>query len=141
MRDDFPQSVKEVLAKRVGNRCSNPSCPQLTSGPHTDPAKAVNVGVAAHITAASPDGHRYDPPLTPEQRKAPENGIWQCQKCGKLVDNDHERYTVEQLRDWKRRAEERAIKNMESGSAPAGPDARFARAERLMPDPMAALRA
>src|SRR5713101_7033757 len=45
MRDDFPAQAKEVLAKRVGYRCSNPTCRQLTSGPHDDPARAVNVGV------------------------------------------------------------------------------------------------
>lgn len=53
VRDDFPRPVLETLAKRVGCRCSNPSCRKLTSGPHTDEAKAVNVGVAGHITAAS----------------------------------------------------------------------------------------
>ena len=52
--DDFPVNIKDVLAKRIGFRCSNPGCRQLTNGPQTDPSKAVNVGVAAHITAASP---------------------------------------------------------------------------------------
>ena len=54
MRDDFPVGMKETLAKRVGNKCSNPDCGQPTSGPHEDPAKVLNIGVAAHITAASP---------------------------------------------------------------------------------------
>jgi hypothetical protein len=115
MRDDFLTPVIEMLAKRVGHRCSNPECDQLTSGPQVDPTKAVNVGVAAHITAASPNGPRYDASLTPEQRKAIENGIWLCQKCGKLVDNDEARYTVLQLREWKRQAEERALKEVEGG--------------------------
>jgi hypothetical protein len=52
-RDDFALSVKKVLAQRVGARCSNPNCRQQTSGPQFDPAKALNVGVAAHITAAA----------------------------------------------------------------------------------------
>jgi hypothetical protein len=64
MRDDFPTLIKEMLAKRVGYRCSNPGCRKPTSGPQEDPSKAVNVGVAAHITAASPNGPRYDPSLT-----------------------------------------------------------------------------
>jgi len=58
MCDDFPMSIKDVLAKRVGLRCSNPDCRQLTSGPQEDPANATNIGVASHITAASPDGPR-----------------------------------------------------------------------------------
>jgi hypothetical protein len=115
MRDDFSNPVKELLAKRVGYRCSNPDCGQATSGPQVDPQKVVNVGVAAHITAASPDGPRYDASLTSEQRKAAENGLWLCQKCGKLVDNDAGRYTVEKLQEWKSVAEETAIRELEGG--------------------------
>src|SRR5437870_103219 len=94
VRDDFPKPVLETLAKRVGFRCSNPLCRKLTSGPHTDEAKAINVGVAGHITAASPGGPRYDPTLTAEQRRSADNGVWLCQTCGKLVDNDAVRYPI-----------------------------------------------
>ena len=52
MRDDFPLPTKELLAERVAYRCSNPECRQVTSGPQKDPTKSVNIGVAAHITAA-----------------------------------------------------------------------------------------
>ena len=113
MRDDFPAVTKDLLAKRVGYRCSNPSCRQPTSGPHDDPTKTVNVGVAAHITAASPGGPRYDASLSATQRRSAENGIWLCQKCAKLVDNDPERYTLEELLRWKREAEETAIRELE----------------------------
>ncbi len=149
MRDDFSPAVIETLAKRVGHRCSNPDCNQLTSGPQIDPMKAVNVGVASHITAASPNGPRYDAALTPEQRKSIDNGIWLCQKCGKLIDNDEARYTVAQLRDWKRLAEERAIKEVEGGGrrttpAAAAPDAghaaRIARLQKQMPELLAEMK-
>jgi hypothetical protein len=53
-RDDFTKETIETLAKRVGSRCSNPGCRAWTNGPHSDPSKALNVGVAAHITAAAP---------------------------------------------------------------------------------------
>jgi hypothetical protein len=69
VRDDFPKPVVETLAKRVGNRCSNPVCRKPTSGPHTDDNKALNVGVAAHVTAASVGGPRYDPTMGSEDRK------------------------------------------------------------------------
>jgi len=88
VRDDFLIPVKDTLAKRVGFRCSNPGCRKPTSGPQEDPAKSVNVGVAAHITAAASDGPRYDPALSSDERKSPPNGIWLCQSCAKLVDND-----------------------------------------------------
>lgn len=112
-RDDFLQTTKELLAKRVGFRCSNPSCRQLTIGPHTDLKKTVNVGVAAHITAASPGGPRYDKSLSCENRKSPENGVWLCQKCSKLVDNDPDRYSIEELNRWKQEAETEAIIEIE----------------------------
>ncbi len=108
MRDDFPRRTIETLAKRVGNRCSNPDCGQTTSGPHTEDAKAVNIGVAAHITAASIGGPRYDPSLTPKERQSIKNGIWLCQTCAKLVDSDESRYLVTLLRDWKKRAEDQS---------------------------------
>ena len=70
MRDDFDAKTKEILARRVGYRCSNPECGKLTSGPQEDPAKALNIGVGAHITAASEGGPRYDPSLSSEERAA-----------------------------------------------------------------------
>src|SRR6476659_8604242 len=116
-RDDFSLQTKETLAKRVGIRCSNPNCRQPTSGPQVDPLKVINVGVAAHITAASQGGPRYDASLTNEQRQAIENGIWLCQNCGKLVDNDALRYTVQLLQKWKNLSEAAALLAIEGGPA------------------------
>ncbi len=114
MRDEFDRETKEVLARRVGLRCSNPHCRKLTSGPATDPMKALNIGVAAHITAASPGGPRYDPNQSTQERKSIANGIWLCQICGKLVDNDTQRYTAELLREWKQQAESSALAGVET---------------------------
>jgi hypothetical protein len=113
-RDEFPKTIVEVLAKRVANRCSNPSCRALTSGPHTEDAKAVIVGVGAHITAASPSGPRFDKLLSPERRRDASNGIWLCQICGKLIDADPSQYPVEVLREWKRGAEDEARGEIEN---------------------------
>lgn len=107
-RDDFNEAVKRTLAARVGGLCSNPGCRALTSGPHEDAGKAVNLGVAAHITAAAPGGPRFDAALTVEQRASVENAIWLCQNCAKLIDNDPGRFPVTLLREWKATAEEEA---------------------------------
>lgn len=90
-------------------RCSRPRCDALTSGPHLVADQVLNVGVAAHITAASPGGARYNPTLRPAQRQAATNGIWLCQSCAKLVDNDARRFPVGLLREWKRNAEAKAL--------------------------------
>jgi len=119
MRDDFPKAVAETLAKRVGNRCSNLECRKRTSGPHTDVNKALNVGVAAHITAASSQGPRYDSLLSPEERRGTSNGIWLCQSCAKLVDNDEARYPKKVLIRWKQDAEQQALREVESTEQPS----------------------
>lgn|GEM_PF-4798508 len=102
----------------MGRQCSNPNCRQPTSGPQQDPAKSVNVGVAAHITAASRSGARYDSLLSKEERCSIENAIWLCQTCAKLVDNDPLVYTRELLREWKRLSEEAARLAIEERQTP-----------------------
>jgi len=101
MRDDFSEQTKRALALRVAHRCSRLGCGALTSGPQDDESKAINVGVAAHITAASQNGPRFDPLLTPEERAAAANGIWLCQNCAKLIDSDIAQFTIEVLQRWK----------------------------------------
>ena len=88
MRDNFDTKTKEIIANRVGYQCYNPNCRKPTTGPQENNHKAINIGVAAHITAAAEGGPRYEPELTSEERKSSENGIWLCQNCAKLVDND-----------------------------------------------------
>jgi hypothetical protein len=118
----------------VGFRCSNPECQQPTSGPQVDPRGTVNVGVAAHISAASPGGPRYEPDLTAEQRCDSTNGIWLCQTCAKLVDNDSTRFSRLVLEGWKRAAERAAAVALTQGrSAEQGALPGLAKLERLMP--------
>lgn len=104
---------------RVAGRCSNPTCRAQVFGPQLDSAKALNLGVAAHISAASPGGPRYDASLSPAQRASIDNGIWLCQNCAKLVDNDPLRYPSDVLADWKRTAEEEALREIGRPSTPA----------------------
>lgn len=77
----------------------------MTVGPALGHGGITNIGVAAHITAASPRGPRHDPSLTPAERRDAENGIWACQKHGKQIDDDESHFTVEMLRKWKKAAE------------------------------------
>ena len=109
MRDDFNSATQKTLADRVGYRCSNPDCRASTAGPQVRRDKALNVGVAAHITAASTGGPRFNPALSESERSDIDNGIWLCQTCAKLIDNDVERYTESLMRNWKRSAERDAL--------------------------------
>lgn len=115
--NEFSPPTKDLLARRVGMRCSNPNCRQSTVGPRTDRTKTINVGVAAHIAAASPGGSRHDANLLPDECSSPDNGIWLCQNCAKLIDNDAERYSIDLLRKWKQLSEEAALLAIENPQA------------------------
>lgn len=105
-RVEFTAGVKSILAHRAGYRCSKPCCRALTVGPGVTPIDSkINLGVAAHITAASPGGPRYDGSLTEEERGSVPNGIYLCQTHAKEIDDDPAGYDVFTLRAWKRDAE------------------------------------
>ena len=106
-RDDFTSKTKEILAKRVGFLCSNPTCNKHTVGPNSDEEKATSIGVAAHITAASVGGPRYDENLLEAERTYIKNGIWLCSSCSVLIDRDVERFPTELLIEWKTKAEDK----------------------------------
>jgi hypothetical protein len=110
VKDDFTKRTIDRLAKRAGYLCSNPECRIRTVGAkHGDDGFAI-VGEACHITAASPNGPRYDYTLTRDQRRHQSNGIWLCGIHGKQVDSDDQHFTVEMLQDWKRAAEDESFR-------------------------------
>lgn len=105
--DRFKQSVVVVLAKRAANKCSNPDCGAITSGPAETPNDSVNVGEAAHIYGANPGSSRYDPEMESVDRSAITNAIWLCSNCHKLVDDDPEKYPAGLLFEWQKEHERR----------------------------------
>lgn len=114
-RDNFSKNVKDALYKRVGGRCSNPSCMIETAGPHENPQKCFVIGQAAHITAASEGGPRYDESLTKKERSSIENGIWLCNNCAKRIDSEPNKFDVTLLREWKKSAEEAQLRRIGRG--------------------------
>lgn len=108
-RDDFSAKTKEILAKRVRYKCSNPNCSIITVGPQEGTVEAaMNIGIAAHITAASPGGPRYCASMTSAERSSIDNGIWLCSNCSIMIDRDENKYTVDLLHAWKNQAEKAA---------------------------------
>jgi ribosomal protein L37AE/L43A len=103
MRDNFVYKTRSLLAARVGHRCS--ICNSPTSGPSGTTDKSVNMGVAAHITAASPSGPRFDGSFSAAKRAHYENGIWLCQYCARLIDVDPATFPAHALRKYKDAAE------------------------------------
>jgi len=111
-RDEFPPAVKQLLSERAGGRCSNPACRRVTWGPALSPFGRINLGTAAHITAAAQGGPRFDPTLTPEQRRSVTNGIWCCTICARLVDADADRFPKDLLIRWKGEREKEAYQEL-----------------------------
>ena len=104
-RDDFTEKIKRDLCERVGGFCSNPSCGIPTIGPNTNDEKRTSIGVAAHISAASKGGPRYNPNLSPKERSGINNGIWLCANCATIIDSDEDAYPVSLILRWKADAE------------------------------------
>jgi hypothetical protein len=129
VRDDFSPAGKRRLAARAGHICSNPSCHAPTSGPQLEEEKSVNVGVAAHILGAAEGGPRYNPNLTAAERSSIRNGIWLCQNCAKLIDNDELGHPESLLVQWKASAEQDARRQV--GKAQRA-TSRATNAERLL---------
>ena len=67
--------------------------------------------MAAHITAASPGGPRWDVAISAGQRTDVANGIWLCQTCAKVIDDAPLAFTEEGLRAWKQHAEVAAARD------------------------------
>ena len=104
---------------RVGWLCSAPCCRRHTVGSNSDGSGEVDVGVAAHITAAAPGGPRYDTSLTSEQRKSAANGIWLCAVHARVVDSDP-KYTVQVLHQWKADAQSDSWRRLHNSESPQG---------------------
>jgi hypothetical protein len=101
---DFDDEVKRATAALVADRCSNPLCRALTSGPTNDLTKSLTVGVTAPISAMLPGGPRYDATISETERHDHGNAIWLCYTCARQVNYDVARFPADLLRSWKNKA-------------------------------------
>ena len=84
------------------NRCAHPDCFELLSDYDT---KTVT-GVRCHIKGENPTSARYDPNQSKEEREGFDNRIMMCRKHHKIIDDRPDIYTVEVLKEMKRKHEE-----------------------------------
>ncbi len=104
-RDNFKAKVRTLLAWGVAYRCSSPVCGKLTICANKAGDGKINIGRAAHITAAAANGPRFDKSLSQAERMHQDNGIWLCANCASLIDSDDPQFPVVLLQDWKKKAE------------------------------------
>jgi hypothetical protein len=122
-RDEFSRPTKRAIERQARSHCANPACRRLTNAATSDGAGEINIGVASHICAAAPGGPRYDESMTPEQRVSVENGIWLCQDHAHAVDAPDSKFTVQELREWKRLTDEDSWRSIME-NVPYGPGMR-----------------
>ncbi|MER8683416.1 hypothetical protein [Mesorhizobium sp. M1405] len=120
-RDEFSPATKRAIERQARGHCSNPACRRLTHAATSDGADEINIGQASHICAAAPGGPRYDEQMTPDERAAADNGIWLCDVHGRAVDGKDSKFTVEELRRWKRQTNEDSWRSV-MHNVPYGPD-------------------
>jgi len=89
-------TIKKLFA-RSRNVCAFPDC----STRIVDPLSETIVGEVCHIKARSPNGPRFDPTQTEEERYAYANLILLCAVHHRVIDDDPAKFTVEQLQDIK----------------------------------------
>ena len=82
------RNIKQNTIKRLyglsGNVCANPDCHhKLSNGEN-------HFSEIAHICAAKPNGPRYVPNMTDDERRSIDNLILLCDSCNKLVDSDED---------------------------------------------------
>jgi SMODS-associated and fused to various effectors sensor domain len=106
-RKKIPPTVMLKLWVKSGGRCEFPGC---NAEVWRDGLTLLedNFAHMAHIVAASPDGPRGDEELSLQLETDFENLLLLCQKCSKLIDGrNQDKYSVDQLVDYKRRHEDR----------------------------------
>ena len=76
------------------------------------PIATTNIGVAAHICAASRNGPRYIESMTPQQRSEIGNAIWLCSNHAALIDRDVATYTIDRLHQMKQAHEAACVESV-----------------------------
>lgn len=97
--DPTVATVKHLYG--TATRCASPTCSEPLY--RTDPeisGPALNSTVA-HICAASPEGPRYDPGMSPEENRSASNLLLLCRFHSALIDAKVSDFSAEKLQEWK----------------------------------------
>lgn len=96
-----------------GNKCALPNCEQDLIDPKGD-----YVGRIAHIEAAAPEGRRFNPNSSDEERRMSTNLIIVCVYCHARIDGDNwEQWSVDRLKGIKAAHEDRVRRALDSAGA------------------------
>lgn len=88
---------QKILWGRAGGICSFPGCGRKLIVDATKADDLSLVGDTCHIVAVEPKGPRGGSPLTPDERNEYDNLILLCKDHHKMIDDQHNTYTIEVL--------------------------------------------
>ncbi|MFA4941022.1 MAG: hypothetical protein WC582_00260 [Patescibacteria group bacterium] len=106
-KEQISPTTKIKVYINCGGKCGFPECKE-----HLVEENSI-IGQIAHIKAQQPGGPRFDITLTKDKIDAPENLIAFCQKHHKIIDDHPDKYSVEDISNWKKDIEEWAKKSPE----------------------------
>ncbi len=101
--------VKRELYIRSGNQCAFPDCDTVLMT-----RDGVMIGRICHIEAAMPDGKRFNPAMSNEERRSYANLLLLCGDHHTIIDDNAERFPVKKLREMKGQHE--AVRSEKLGS-------------------------
>ena len=120
IREEFPQRIKDLAAKRAGFICSMPECEQITIGPGDSHDQSKSIGRANHIYSASGErGPRGSGGLSSDELKSIENCFWTCANCSDIIDkNEGKDFSPETLLAYKHLHEAKIKSHLEGSKIP-----------------------
>lgn len=105
----IPDSVKRDLWFAAHGRCEFAGCNKILFK-HNVTMDNCNISNYAHIIGDSAKGPRGDAKKSRILAKDINNLILLCPECHKLIDSNEEKYTVEVLKEMKKKHEERILR-------------------------------
>lgn len=111
-------ATKKILHALSGNECAYPDCTEPLIAPGTEKSDVAILGHVCHIYARSDNGPRGKSDLTDEERDSYSNLILLCRNCHARIDNQHDTYPADTLKQWKREHEAKVRDRMRSVSPP-----------------------
>lgn len=104
-RIQIPIKEQKLIWGFAAARCSKPDCRTLCVAVAKGQDPNVTIGEIAHIHSYSDEGPRANPSLSQKDRNNYDNLILLCANHHTEVDGQHNSYSADILRDWKRQHE------------------------------------
>ncbi len=104
--------TRKLLWGKSANRCNDETC-RKTLSLEIDQKHHTITGEECHIVAKKVDGPRGESKLSSKERDEYDNLILMCEEHHHIIDDNPEKYTIDILKDMKKKHEKWVEKNLE----------------------------